>query len=183
VTDANGCSGGDSTVIASLYPVPVNFLPRDTSICSYERFTVTPANQYSSYRWSTGETTATIQVRNPGAFWLEVQNQQGCRGRDSIRVEFRDCLAGFFVPNAFTPNGDGLNDVFHPLLYGRVSSYTFAVYNRFGQRIFSSDRIGSGWDGTVKGALQPSGVFTWVCVYQWEGGETHRESGTVMLIR
>jgi hypothetical protein len=55
-----------------------------------------------------------------------------CTGSDTIAIAGKDCMEGLFVPNAFTPNGDGKNDVFRPLIFGNVTSFTFAIYNRWG---------------------------------------------------
>jgi gliding motility-associated-like protein len=88
-------------------------------------------------------------------------------------------LIGFYIPNAFTPNNDGRNDVFRPLIYGSVVNYNFAVYNRWGQQVFMSADWMKGWDGTVRGAPQPAGAFVWYCVYQLQGQEVQTQRGTV----
>jgi gliding motility-associated-like protein len=62
----------------------------------------------------------------------------------------------FYAPNAFTPNHDGKNDLFRPLIYGNVLQYKFIVYNRWGQQVFASTQLMQGWDGTVGGTLQPA---------------------------
>src|SRR6202012_1997711 len=81
----------------------------------------------------------------------------------------RQCLLGFYIPNAVTPNNDGSNDVFRPLIFGNVSSYSFSIFNRWGQRVFESSALGSGWDGRLPGSPQPPGLYAWICAYQLQG--------------
>ena len=66
-------------------------------------------------------------------------------------VDDSTCKVSFYVPTAFTPNGDGRNDVFRPVVYGIAVEYNFIVYNRWGQKVFISNTPGEGWDGTISG--------------------------------
>jgi gliding motility-associated-like protein len=183
VTDANGCGGEDSLTITALIPLPSNFLPADTSFCGYGTLELIPGGAYSRYVWNTGQSTPRISVSRAGTYWLEVTDINNCRGRDSVVVTARDCLTGVWVPNAFTPGGDGVNDFFRPLVSGALQEYRFSVFNRFGEQVFSSADPAQSWDGTYKGKAQSSGVFTWVFRYQLAGQEPKTEKGTVMLIR
>jgi len=183
VTNGNGCTGRDSFRVSRIAEPPAFFLPPDTTICSYSTLVLNAKGTYNSYLWSTNDFRSSISVSQPGLFLLTVTDQNNCRGTDSIRVVTKDCLTGCFVPNAFTPNHDGLNDVFKPLLFGRLSQYEFSVYNRWGKRIFYTTDITKGWDGTVTGILQDSNEFVWVCSYRFEGEERKNARGTVQLIR
>ncbi len=183
VTDANGCDGTDSLTITELLPLPSNFLPADTSFCSYGSVELAPGGAYRQYLWSTGQSTQRISVTRAGTYWLQVTDNNNCQGRDSTVVVARDCLTGVWVPNAFTPGGDGVNDFFRPQVSGLLLAYHFNVYNRFGELVFSSTDPLRAWDGTFRGGRQPSGVFTWVFRYQLQGQEPKTEKGTVMLIR
>ena len=87
------------------------------------------------------------------------------------------------MPNAFTPNNDGRNDLFKPSLFGVVKQYDFAVYNRYGKIVFETKDLSKGWDGSIQGMPQNPGVFIWKCVYQIENQLLTTESGTVLLIR
>ena len=104
-------------------------------------------------------------------------------GKDSVVVKIKDCMEGFFVPSAFTPNNDGKNDIFRPLIFGNVKQYQFTIYNRWGQIVFRTKEIGKGWDGNLGGVLQDPNVFTWTCTYQLEGEGKKSEKGLVTLIR
>jgi gliding motility-associated-like protein len=89
-----------------------------------------------------------------------------------------------YVPNAFTPNADGKNDVFKPVIFGPIKLKYFSVYNRWGQRVFSSTEAEKGWNGKFNGQLPDSGVFIWILSAINElTGEHINEKGTVMLVR
>jgi len=183
VTDAQGCSSADTVTIRDLVPLPSGFLPKDTTICQYGSETLKPNARFSSYLWSDGSTTTSISVRTPGLYILQVTDKNGCVGADSIFLTGKQCLIGCYVPNAFTPNNDGKNDAFRPLLYGNVVQYKFIVFNRWGQQVFQSTEPGKGWDGTIHGVLQPAGTFAWSCIYQLQDEPPQIQNGTVLLIR
>ncbi|RYY98979.1 MAG: gliding motility-associated C-terminal domain-containing protein [Chitinophagaceae bacterium] len=183
VTDANGCTGSDSVAITRVVPAPRDFLPPDTAICTYGELTLAAPGPYSGYQWSTGAVTTSITTAQPGLYWLRVTDREGCAGTDSVRVASKECLSGLFVPDLFTPNNDGRNDRFRPLLFGQVGYYHFVVYNRWGQAVFTSTDRGSGWDGTFKGQKQDTNTYVWVCTYQVNGNAIRTEKGTVQLLR
>lgn len=183
VRDQQGCRGSDSIQIVSLLPLPKNFLPVDTAICSYGSLVLSSLQNFNSYLWSTNSTAPAITITQPGVYWLEVKNNQQCAGRDSIIVLLKECMQGLYVPTAFTPNNDGRNDLFMPLLFGNILQYRFTVYNRWGQVLFTSAVPAKGWDGRFAGKEQDSNVFTWICRYQLSGQPVKTEKGTVMLIR
>ena len=126
---------------------------------------------------------SSITIKQPGDYWLQVKDQQGCYGKDTIVVNPKDCLKGFYMPTGFTPNGDGKNDLLRPLLFGNVIQYQFIIFNRWGEEVFTSTDKSKGWNGNYKGLAQNSGIFVWMCTYKFEGEETKKESGTCVLIR
>jgi len=183
VTDAHGCSTADTVKIKAIMPPPANFLPADTTICQYGSEILKTNVSFRSYLWSNDSTTASISVKSPGLYYLQVTDKYGCVGSDSIVLTGRQCLVGCFVPNAFTPNADGKNDLFRPMLFGEVVKYKFVIFNRWGQQVFESTKPSSGWDGTIQGVLQPAGAFVWYCIYQLQGEPEQMQKGTVLLIR
>ena len=102
---------------------------------------------------------------------------------DTIDVKVYKLKPGFYVPNAFTPNGDGLNDVLRPVPVGLKSIKYFNVYNRAGQLIFTTHIFMKGWDGTYKGNPQDSGVFVWTAEGQDYMGNVIKGKGSFTLIR
>ncbi len=88
-----------------------------------------------------------------------------------------------YIPTAFTPNRDGVNDVLKPIFLGKLISCHFAIFNRNGQKVFETTDCTSGWDGRIKGTGQEIGTFVWMLSYQFEGEEKKEAKGTVVLIR
>ncbi|HEX7904265.1 MAG TPA: T9SS type B sorting domain-containing protein [Chitinophagaceae bacterium] len=183
VTDNNGCTASDTAKITTLLPSPAAFLPPDTSICLFENLELGSLRPYNGYLWNTNSAAPSISITSPGLYWLEVLDNNNCKGRDSILVNPKQCMTGFYIPSGFTPNSDGKNDKFRPLLSGNIKLYKFTIYNRWGQVVFQTTEISKGWDGTFSGNNQDSNVFIWKCTYQLEGEKTKMEKGTVMLIR
>lgn len=183
ITDGYNCSGTAQLEINKIVPIPVNFLPADTSICTYGTLTINCLHDYSHYLWSNNTLNSSITINSPGIFWLSVTDNNGCSNTDTIIINKKDCLQGIFVPTAFSPNNDGSNDLFKPLIFGNVLNYHFVIYNRFGQSVFASSELNKGWDGTIKGIPQNGNVFVWMCTYQLSGEAEITKKGTVILVR
>lgn len=182
VTDAQGCKSAD-TVSINLVPSPSGFLPRDSSFCEFNTFNISGQGNFNSYLWNNNDITPGIAITQPGMYWLEVVNQTGCKGRDSVVYALKNCTDDIYFPDAFTPDNNGRNDLFRPLVSNTLKTYSFAVYNRWGQQVFFSKQQGKGWDGTINGSRQPSGIFVWTCTYQFEGQGLQTAKGTVILMR
>jgi gliding motility-associated-like protein len=106
----------------------------------------------------------------------------GCPTYDTIKIKAYKGPA-LYVPNAFTPDNNGQNDRFHPISVGMQSIDYFEVFNRSGQKVFSSQTALPGWDGTLNGKPQPVGTYIWLIRGRDYQGNIHSESGTVVLIR
>ena len=88
-----------------------------------------------------------------------------------------------FRSNAFSPNGDGLNDVFRPIPSGIATTEYFRVFNRFGEQVFETNKWLMGWDGNYKGRIQPIGNYIWVIKGKDINGKVIEKKGYVILIR
>src|SRR5690606_34773751 len=99
-------------------------------------------------------------VNEGGLYWVEVRIGD-CLASDSIVVDELYCDCPMMIPNAFSPNGDGVNDVFKPGLPGAcpVSDYKMQIYNRWGQMVYVGHLPEDGWDGTVSGKPADAGVY------------------------
>lgn len=184
VTDQNSCRGYDTANITALLTPPAGFLPPDTAVCSYGNISLFPlSSSYNQYLWSTGSSNNSISVTQPGAYWLQVRDNNNCTGRDTINVALKNCMLGVYIPTAFTPNNDGNNDMLKPLVFGNLLQYHFTVYDRAGQVVYTSSIPRQGWDGRYAGQPLNTAVFVWLCRYQLSGEEVKLQKGTVLLIR
>ena len=114
---------------------------------------------------------------------LIVENKVGCRDTSIKYIQIEEDLI-IYIPNAFSPNEDNLNDIFVPVTQG-IKASTLQIFNRWGQKIFETNRLGEGWDGTYKGRACGQDVYIWklrLIPMNSEAGETKR-IGEVMLIR
>ncbi|HEX6334864.1 MAG TPA: gliding motility-associated C-terminal domain-containing protein, partial [Flavisolibacter sp.] len=108
----------------------------------------------------------------------------GCTGSDTVTVYFnKEGEQRLFVPNAFTPNQDGLNDFFRPVLVGPHTKYTFRIFNRWGQLIFQTNTPGKGWNGYVGSVLQEAGVYVYTVEADGMCNGNFFNKGTFALIR
>ncbi|HTB23746.1 MAG TPA: gliding motility-associated C-terminal domain-containing protein, partial [Puia sp.] len=185
VTDRFQCATTDTANLDQTVNPPSDFLPPDTAVCPYANFMIGPIPGFDKYAWNNGETSSSIMVSQPGVYLLTVTDNNTCVGSDTINVNPKPCTEGIFIPNAFTPNGDGHNDLLRPINLNNapVSQFRFAIFNRWGQRIFESRDPSSGWDGRMQGTDQPTGVYVWQLEYQFPQGPLINHSGTVVLIR
>jgi gliding motility-associated-like protein len=183
VWDQHSCSNTDTARISIILPLPSAFLPADTSLCSYETLSLKPNTSYRQYLWNTGASTSSITVSLPGLYWLQVTDSKGCKGSDSILLRSKECMEGVYVPTAFSPNGDGRNDDFKAMAFGKIQGFELTVYNRWGEVIFKTNDRLKGWDGKVAGTEQRTDVYVWTCRYHFEGEGEQVKKGTVTLVR
>ncbi len=144
-----------------------------------------PPQAGTAILWSTGATTPSLNVNDSGTYWVRAQNRH-CMATDTIRISQAACSCFMNVPTAFSPNQDGRNDIFLPLIETGcpINFYALSIYNRWGQRIFSSTNPEVGWDGTFKGA--PAELGTYFYTVRFEGGiyrTKYEHKGDLTLIR
>ncbi len=171
----------------SVFAMPYVNLGADSSLCLHgaplvlKDLAAQPAG--STYHWNTGETGNSITVRHPGTYTLSVTSPDDCTTTEVLEVR-KDCYID--IPNAFTPNGDGINDYFLPrqLLSSGVIGFSMQVFNRWGQIIFETDKTdGRGWDGRFNGADQPQGVYIYKIDVVLRGMQKENYTGNVTLLR
>jgi gliding motility-associated-like protein len=178
--EQNGCKVRD-TIEVKPRPKPVVSLGKDTSICKYKPVVLsTELSNYNSYLWSTGETTPTIQVNQVGTYHVTV-SQNSCEASDTIVVVPGDC--DVYIPSAFTPNNDNLNETFGVVDNVTLQYFSLEIYSKWGESIFKSNDVTQKWDGTFRGKKMPNGLYVWMLNYTNIRGRKFYEQGTVMLIR
>jgi gliding motility-associated-like protein len=137
-----------------------------------------------SYKWNTGETGCCIKPHHEGLYRVLISSPYCSSYIDSMRVIFSLCDTCIGVPNAFTPNGDGRNDVFNVIVYCPVSEFYMYIYNRWGQKVFETTRPEEGWDGNVFGSMGENGIYVYEIGYH--SVSTHlvkKLRGNIMLFR
>jgi gliding motility-associated-like protein len=125
---------------------------------------------------------------DPTTYTVLVTNANGCTASDTVFVRITCSEGAVHVPNAFTPNHDGRNDVFRPLGRAVKAIKHFAVYSRWGQCVYSVSNMSLasetlGWDGTFNGQPMPMGTYVYYLEIECFTGETYLVKGTVELIR
>ena len=144
----------------------------------------------TNYIWTPNNFLSNNVISNPIAtlsnnqtYYLRVSDTNGCFALDTINIVVFKTEPDIFVPTAFTPNSDGRNDIMLPVAVGLKQYDYFEVYNRWGQLMYKSTKIGEGWDGKFKGEPQDNQTFVWqVQGIDYKGKKIFKK-GTVILIR
>lgn len=181
VTDRYGCTRLDSVTL-TMTPSPLLLLGNDTTICMNTDIVLGTGEDYAAYDWNNGETTALISTKDSGLYRLIVTDKYGCQGADSLRISIDpEALPNeLFVPNAFTPNYDDLNDLFPYSIDVLQPEYMIMIFNRWGEKVFdsrTSDNVN--WDGTYKGERVNQEAFIYYMQYRGCDGFTRSRKGTV----
>lgn len=190
VTDHNGCVDKDSVaVLVQQYPV---VYPRDTTLIIGETVALDVSDEgIASYTWTPdlyieeGATTPNpvFKATETTAYEVAVQDTSACFNLSYpfvLTVEKKYSVA---VPDAFTPNGDGINDKVFVQGWGLRELVVFRIYNRFGQVVYESDQLNDGWDGTWKGSPQPAETYSYQVQVRTEEDALLEKNGTLKLIR
>ncbi len=146
-----------------------------------------------SYLWSPATGISDPNIPNPVitlgpsvdsiTYRVKVSVADGCFAEDDIKVRIFKTGPDIFVPTAFTPNGDGKNDLLKPIPVGIKSMEYFRVYNRLGSLVFSTRQLGAGWNGTIEGKQQATGTFVYMTAATDYLNNRITKKGTVVLIR
>ena len=174
------CLGASDTIaVEYLHDFEVN-LGTDTTLCEGDELVLTADLPFCSYRWQDGSTEPRYVVRQPGSYSVTVTNLCYSHSGD-IDIDYESCAQELWMPNAFTPNGDGLNDRLLPIFShpDEIEGFEMMVYDRWGSMVFLTKDINAGWDG---GDL-PRGMYVWVIRYKSAREEEHTVKGSVMLGR
>lgn len=193
VYDNKGCpKPGLDTVMVQVLPSINASAGRDTSVIVGQPLQL-QATGGTTYQWLPPLGLSNPNIANPIAvfdgsqetvtYQVLVANEASCVDSASVTVRIFQTDPRVFVPTAFTPNGDGKNDLFRPIAVGMTQIQFFRVFNRWGELVFETAQNEDGWDGRIGGKLQSSGTFVWVVKGIDFNGKTFFAKGTVTLIR
>ncbi len=197
VTDALGCTdvaNGYITVREGTFPEPVQAWCNPCEVIAYHEITLysTDYGITYTYQWTPSQNmespnlpTTIVTPDTTMTYTVTVTDTFGCSLSDTVTIKVKPIVCGtpfVFIPNSFTPNGDGVNDV----LYVRsdiLDECYFVVYSRWGEKIFETGDNNIGWDGTFKQKDCPKGVYDWYFKGICKDGDNLELKGNVMLIR
>ncbi|MBL7720023.1 MAG: gliding motility-associated C-terminal domain-containing protein [Flavipsychrobacter sp.] len=159
VTNTFGCTSADTVEIHPYNP-PAIKLPDDTAVCRGDLLFITPKHSFGSLMWSNGLTDPQIRISESGLYIATATTICGSVS-DSIMIYIEDC--DIWLPNAFTPNQDGKNDVFRVVgNLSFVTEFDFKIFNRWGQCIFETGDKHEGWNGRFKDEPQELGTYAYL---------------------
>ncbi len=163
-------------------------LGNDTLVCKHTPYRIAlQANvpPGAEVGWQDGSSEPVYHAEKPGTYYVVVRDPL-CINTDSITITEVLCDCVFHMPNAFSPNQDGLNDIFQPVLEAGcpVSAYSFSIFNRYGQRLFHSSQPGEGWDGRQNNSFADAGTYFYQIIFT--GGtqkKIYQQKGDLILLR
>jgi len=182
-----GCYSSDTVVVSDYLENDLFDLGADSTYCFFNGDTLyLNGPTATSYLWQpTGETTPNITVITPAIYTLTATKANGCKATALISVK-EICEPNIFIPTAFTPDEDGINDIFLPNI-NNVENFNFRIQNRRGQTVFYSEDASKGWDGKFNGIDAPIGVYVYrlnYLAFDAEGSKIKKKIlGTITLIR
>ncbi len=181
VSNLFNCKGTSRINILETAATPKQFLPPNSDLCAGNVLKINVPG-FKSYAWSTGSTDSKIEIRSGGNYYLTATSYDDCVGYDTMTVLEKNCIP-IGIPNAFTPNNDGLNDVFRPTINMVLTEFLLHIYNRTGQLLFRTKNQGEGWDGRFKGQkLDPANYIYYISFKNAEG-KAFNYRGNILLIR
>ncbi|MBU0765013.1 MAG: gliding motility-associated C-terminal domain-containing protein [Bacteroidetes bacterium] len=181
VTVTNAICSTNDQMTLTVVSVPEVDIGEDTYFCT-ESILLDAGSENSTYSivWQDGTNARTYTATEVGSYSVTVTNNCGYDSDTILLQDCPDCIVD--IPSAFSPNGDGLNDV----LYIRGSGYTsveLMIFNRYGETVFVTNDPSSGWNGFFGGKIQESEVFVYYLTAECMDGESVKKKGTVTIVK
>ncbi|MEO7983937.1 MAG: PKD domain-containing protein, partial [Bacteroidota bacterium] len=195
--DSDNCFRDTADITIKVYPIPVvdAGVDQNVSAGAPARLNATVSPDVTKYLWSPAYNISCVTCKDPVVtpgretkYNLEVKNDGGCKSSDWLTV-FVTCNSGnLFIPNTFSPNGNGMNEYFYPRGKGVAKIKSFRVFNRWGEVVFERmnfipNDATAGWDGTYKGRKMTADVFIYTCDVVCENNTVLTYKGDVTLLR
>jgi gliding motility-associated-like protein len=175
--NAIGCNSDTIQVSYNVVAAKAN-AGNDSIVTKNQTFLLNGNGNANNISWSPSSFLSNASIY----FTLTITTPEGCMDTDDVLINVYDTTA-IYMPTAFTPNGDNKNDVLLPFYIGIASVEYFNIYNRYGQLIFTTNNMVTGWDGKVKNQPQPIGTFLFTIKAKDVFGNTIVQKGTVVIIR
>ena len=157
-------------------------LPADTSFCDKDTLLLAPESDGITYLLN-GRKYNSIKVNTGGDYTITASTMSGCSKAFNVTVHKDTCSdLSTFIPNTFTPNGDGLNDIFRVPKETKIKVKTFSIFNRWGNKVYSSSLANAGWDGRYKALDCPEGMYVYI-ITGTINNKPEKIKGTVLLLR
>ncbi len=172
----------DTVHVVLAAPQAIDVLPDTVRFCEGEEVEVSGPAGFAHYLWSTGAITPSINTGEEGLIVLRMEDEAGCAQSDTVALVLSGCACDVFVPNVFTPNRDGINESFQEVTTCAFRNYSLSIFNRWGERIWTTTDPESGWDG----GNAPDGVYVWALHYDLAHARTPQRKdlhGMVTLLR
>jgi gliding motility-associated-like protein len=158
-------------------------IPTDTVLCTSINLILAPAIDGVTYSIN-GVINTDVTISKAGIYNIVATDNYGCQKTFNVKVVEQKCSdCEPVVPNAFTPNDDGLNDVFKAKFFCNFSNYDFQIFDRWGEKIFETHNSSNGWDGTYLGNKMMPGVYVYFIKYSNGSHLTKTLKGSLILIR
>jgi len=189
VTDSNNCTSYFQNNPLEIKRIPVEdiSLSQAGTLCSGQEWSLTPGSGFETYLWQDGSALPAFTATAEGLYWVMVTDTNGCISADTVNIV--KCPDAFEVPSAFSPNLDGLNEVFRVTAFHpeKILQFRMYIFNRWGQLIFETNSLLGYWDGRYKGLPCDDGVYSYLIEFRLEDGyKPNQESpmrGTVTIVR
>lgn len=156
----------------------------DQIVCKNFVFNVdASAPSADKYLWSTGNQKPVQTITRADSYSVLATNS--CSSdQKAFKVTYKTCDCNIYIPNAFTPNYDGLNDIFRPAIKCYPKDYSFIIYNRFGQIVYRTSEINKGWDGRINSYDASTGAYIWLVQYRDPNDYSiQKKQGTFILVK
>ncbi|PZF73704.1 gliding motility-associated C-terminal domain-containing protein [Taibaiella soli] len=176
------CTAAD-TIDVTVNPLPVVDLGPNKVLCTADIDTISlPTDNGMTYRWQDGHTGPEYYVKQAGVYSVTAE-LNGCTAMYSVAMNYQPCDCPVFIPDAFTPNGDGRNDQLHAIASCETRGFQIQIFNRWGQLVYVGYNIKDGWDGTFNGSPAEIGTYFYVMSFDSQYRQKVERKGDITLIR
>lgn len=185
---SNACGTDRDSITVVFYEEIKGLLGGDTSLCAGDTIVLNLSLTGASYTWGNGSNDSTFAITSAGKYFVTV-TKPPCRSTFTIVVDYLadDCdttaLCRFILPNVFTPNGDGLNDLLAFTENCAIKEFSATIFNRWGQLLFQTTNPDQRWDGTINGKPAAEGVYFCIVEITDTAGMKSTHNGSFSLLR